>query len=88
MNQYFPALPNPKNKAPFYKDLEPEGMSYEDALEEINSILSNNYNLQINWSFIFYQVLWKCGRSAQNLSILFKDLLILWTRPQNQKMST
>ena len=48
MNQYFPALPNPKNKAPFYKDLEPEGMSYEDALEEINSILSNNYNLQIN----------------------------------------
>ena len=32
MNQYFPLFPNPNNKAPLYKNLEPEGMSYEDAL--------------------------------------------------------
>ena len=27
------AVEYPNNKHPFYKDLEPEGMSYEDALE-------------------------------------------------------
>lgn len=48
MNQYPNVRPEPDSKAPFYRDLPPEGMSFDDALEEIASVLSNNYNLQVS----------------------------------------
>ena len=48
MNQYPPEMPNPSLKAPLYKDIAPENMSFEEALDDIAQVLSNNYNLQVD----------------------------------------
>ena len=48
MNQYAPVTPNQASKHPLYKNIAPEGMTFQDALEDINSTLSNNYNLQVS----------------------------------------
>ena len=48
MNQYPPILPSIGSKTQMYKDIAPENMSFENALEEISSILSSNYNIQIS----------------------------------------
>lgn len=47
MNQFMPDGPTDDPKAIMYRDIPPENMSFENALEDINSILSSNYNMQI-----------------------------------------
>lgn len=47
MNQFQGEQPIRDPKTLMYRDLAPENMSFEDAIEDINSVLSSNYNLQI-----------------------------------------
>ena len=50
LNQYPAVTPN-SERTSLYKDIVPPKMSFEEALDGVSEVLSNNYNMKIelNW---------------------------------------